>query len=391
MAETAVLEGALIDQTTIRIKANEIIQQLTLLNHSFEYLDSPITLSGEFISKKSKEIKSLNQDNPLLLRVYGLLHWQQQNEVYDQLTQFFNEIEDGIKKASSLLHDVKICVESLKNLVNQMTDLSIQSDYLGIVSINNLKIATLEQKVDIAKKQLDSIDKFRTITLYHVSDNVKLLNPKVDDFHAEYNDLCSELNKAQVASKTFIKGLLLSSLVIFSVGLINFLANKYVITWTSHEYELKIHNESSLNSPLSSAAESIYSFINTLVGFSCHLAMFMSLAGIIYIGCLCFKDSVEDDLLQPKRLQAIISMILIFPAIYLARKLLYLNSDMYVKTDTITTISFFNLGPSFSYTLFLASLIALFYIVIYRNSDKQKSLKKAVELFNEIKLPESPK
>lgn len=213
-------------------KAQAIIHQLTLLSPSLDYLEKPINLSNEYISAKSKEIEKLKGMKPIVVRVYSYMFQLQRDQIYEQLTIFVHEIEKSVNKARQLIKDLDTCVGQLIIYTDEINDETTKKDYLGIVSVNKLKIATIEQKISHCEQQIVNIDKFRTVTLHHLNDTVQLSSTKIDSVK-EYSELELFFDNYQKKEKKIKSRLGSAAFIFLLLSAANYLATFYHFKWTS--------------------------------------------------------------------------------------------------------------------------------------------------------------
>jgi hypothetical protein len=237
-------ESGLTSQSKLKSRAYEIIRTLTLLDTSITYLDDPIAESNQLLTRIADSVKNITHKNPFVEKIHLYLFSMERGEYYEKLTAYSDQLKNGVIKAKDLHSHLKTSVTNLELLSSQITDDEILKHFQGIISINFLKVATIEQGITFAEKQLNAVDKYRTVSLYHLSDVIQSKKYlKGIDGEAGYRLLSKEfaLKEENLSVLNSRLGCILFSSILFS--LINYLATNYCLTWASVRYrELSMSN-----------------------------------------------------------------------------------------------------------------------------------------------------
>lgn len=365
-------------------KAQEIIHQLTLLSPSLEYLDKPLKLSNEYIALKSAEIEKLQKMKPIIMRVYTYLFKAQRDQIYEQLTNFALQIESAISKASHLILDLKNCVGQLNQYTIQLDDSQLKQDYLGIISVNNLKIATIEQKIAVCHQQIEHIDKFRTVTLHHLNDAV-LLNDSSNNEVNEYDALHNYFDTHAKREAKLTARLTKCGISLFVLSVLNYLAATFHFKWTSTKYKEvpveKIVGDSNFPSQIFTVNESLMHSVNALVNGLHVFGMLLSIPLILMGAYSMFKSEFRFSYIAAGMTIAGSSFLLsvFINATFEGQKV---NRIPYEVEHTLDVI---NLGLNGSLFMFLCAILCIASIYIYKA--KMADIHDALAIFKTIPNP----
>lgn len=358
-------------------KALSIIHQLTLLSPSLEYLEKPIILSNEYIASKTDEISKLQGMKPIVVRVYAYMFRLQRDHIYDELTKFVICIEAAIKKGNQLIQDLNLCVSQLASYTQNIEDQNSKQDFMGIVSVNKLKIATIEQSITQCKQQIDRIDKFRTVTLHHINDTVLLNNSNNSDRN-EYNEIQS-IFSTHIKTESLIKKYMsISTFALSALAILNYLAATYHLRWNSTLYkEVPITVESNSMS----LASSLDNFISDFFGFLSILGPVIGLP-LFLLGIFSFiKGEAKIHLLT-------LGMVVITaPAIVSVFFKNTIPTTKEVPYLATTTVDFFNFGSTGSLVMILLALLC--FASIYAFKAISKPMYDAIDIFKKLPEPSS--
>lgn len=364
-------------------KAQEIIHQLTLLSPSLEYLDKPLKLSNEYIALKSAEIEKLQKMKPIIMRVYTLLFKAQRDQIYEQLTYFSLEIESAISKATDLTLDLKNCVGQLNQYTIQLDDSQLKQDYLGIISVNNLKIATIEQKIGVCHQQIEYIDKFRTVTLHHLNDAV-LLNDSSDNQVNEYDALQNYFDTHAKREAKLTARLTKGGISLFVLSILNYLAATYHFKWTATKYkEVPVEQivDPNFQAPIFTVSDTLIEGILTLVNGLQIFGLLLSMPLIIMGAYSAFQGEFRAAYIAA-------GMTIAGSSFTLA---LFINAEFEgqevkrIPYEVEHTLDVINLGLNGSLFMFLCAILCIASIYIYRA--KKADVRDALAIFKTIPNP----
>lgn len=368
---------------TEKRKAQQIIHQLTLLSPSLEYLDKPLKLSNQYIALKTAEIEKLQRMKPIIMRVYAYLFKAQRDHIYEQLTNFSIELETAISKASNLVADLKNCISQLNQYTIQLDDSQLKQDYLGIISVNNLKIATIEQKIGACHQQIEYIDKFRTVTLHHLNDTV-LLNDSSANQENEYAALQSFFDRHTKWEAKLSARLKKGGITLFILSIFNYLAATYHFKWTVTKYkEVPVEKvvDPSLRPTLFSASETLIENALSLMNGLQVFGLLLSMPLIVMGAYSAFQGEFRLTYIAAGLTMAGSTSVLTY----------FINTSFEgqevnrIPYETEQTLDVINLGLNGSFFMLLCAILCIASIYIYRA--KKAYIKDALAIFEKIPNP----
>lgn len=364
-------------------KAQDIIHQLTLLSPSLDYLDKPLKLSNEYIAQKSAEIEKLQKMKPIIMRVYTYLFKTQRDQIYEQLTNFSVEIKTSITKASGLILDLKNCVDQLNQYTIQLDDSQLKQDYFGIISVNNLKIATIEQKIGACHQQIEHIDKFRTVTLHHLNDAV-LLNDSSNNQENEYDALQSYFDNHAKSEAKLTARLIKGGIALSILSILNYLATIFHFKWSTTEYkELPVEQVAGPISPVFAANElheAVLSLVNGILTFGLLLSLPLILLGAYSALKGEFKVTY---FIAPAAISG--SFFVLSAFINIINSASENGEVKRIPYEVEHTLDVINLGLNGSLFMLLCAALCIAFIYIYRA--KKADVRDAFAIFEKIPSP----
>lgn len=369
-------------------QAQAIIHQLTLLSPSLDYLENPITLSNEYIASKNDEIEKLKGMKPIVIRVYSYMFKLQRDQIYEQLTNYTVEIENSITKATQLVADLNLCVKQLHQYTIQMDDLTAKVDFSGIVSVNKLKIATIEQKISLCKQQIARIDKFRTVTLHHLNDTVLLNNTTISD-EKEYTALDTYFKNHKKLEFSVTKNLSRTGIGLLALAILNYLTATYHLVWVSTEYKESVVKEAATITS-SDPFKAISANISQVNDMAMSLLSFLQVAGLAIAIPLIAMTVLTSRHGGFETRNIYFAVMVSLPPFVIATLIKSLidegESDVTsVPYDVINTIDFFSLGINGSYIMISLALLSFAAIFVFKAVFS--SVKDAYDIFKKLPKP----
>lgn len=371
-----------IPQVDAKNKAQEIIRTLTLLNTSVAYLDDPISKSNQLLSKIALQVQNIKHKNPFIEKIYVYLFSQEREQFYTELTEYSDELTLGVVKAKDLLGHITICVDQLSNLIFEISDERIRKDYQGIVSVNRLKIATIEQGISFAEKQINAVDKYRTVTLYHLSDAVQHHpNGPIDNAVDGYEELSVQFVSREQKIKHFNIQCMRICFAASLLSIINNLATNYYITWISTKYRDLVTYQEESGIDLNVPSERLFDAVQML--FICILLLAASPITFMLVKAI-----------RNERTPVYAVLMLIFVVLGIVG-FAVLGSDssgsnvMQESYQVVNSISFFNLGEIFTNFMAFSAFLSIILLLAIRYLNKD--FYKAKMLFNNLQTTSIPK
>lgn len=150
-----------------------LVSTLTDLNPNIIEISSPIEESNILLKSITDEINQLNtNDNLLKLANLAVLE-AKLPKTRKQIDYFILRLLSGREETERVCLDYGRVIQSLESETKLLKDDDpLKVDALGIVSINNLKLKNYKNQVHSANSQIETLEKFKTITLYHLSDTI---------------------------------------------------------------------------------------------------------------------------------------------------------------------------------------------------------------------------
>lgn len=209
-------------------KIYALVTTLTDLNPKAIEISTPIEESNNLLKELTKEIDQLNTKDKLLKLAHLAVLEERLPKLKNEINIFIVKLLAGKDETEKLCFDYERVIESLDKEAKLLKDNDpVKVDALGIVSINNLKLKNFKNQVHSAVAQIESLEKFKNITLYHLSDTIN--NYKHDKDSPIINEIRRVLSKLE-----HTKGIYKGSLILaFVLAAYNYLADNYHIAYES--------------------------------------------------------------------------------------------------------------------------------------------------------------
>lgn len=209
-------------------KIYALVKTLTDLNPNAIEISTPIEESNILLKELTKEIDQLNTKDKLLKLAHLAVLEERLPKLKNEINIFIVKLLAGKDETEKLCLDYERVIESLDKEAKLLNDSDpVKVDALGIVSINNLKLKNFKNQVHLAVAQMENLEKFKNITLYHLSDTIN--NYKHDKDSPIINEIRRVISKLE-ASKGIYKG---SLILVFVLAAYNYLADNYHIAYDS--------------------------------------------------------------------------------------------------------------------------------------------------------------
>lgn len=369
-----------IAQADAKNQAQEIIRTLTLLNTSVAYLDDPISKSNQLLSKIASQVQNIKHKNPFIEKIYVYLFSHEREQFYSELTEYSEELTHGVNKAKDLLVHITACVDQLSSLINEISDETMSKDYQGIVSVNRLKIATIEQGINFANKHLNAIDKYRTVTLYHLNDAVpQHPDGQVDKVDNGYEVLSNEFHSRERKIKHFNLQCLRFCFAFGILSIVNGLASNYYITWTSTKFRDLITSPENFKGGL--PIERLFDALQLLF-------IFGALA-VLFPITLIIAKAVRSGISPVNTVNLMFCVVVGIGMIFGLGGAFSGSNVEQESYQVVNSITFFNLGEYFTRITATASIMCVFPILAM--SYLSKDFFKAKMLFNNLQITSEQK
>lgn len=281
-----------------------LVNTLTDLNPNMLEIIKPIEESNALLKEVTEEIDQLNTKSLLIKLAHLAVLEQRLPDLKTKIDSYVLQLQNAKNETTNLCVDYGNVIESLKSSALEIDENdALKTDALGIVSVNNLKLKNIQNQIQSASSQIENLERFRTVTLYHLSDTIN--STKTDKELPIVEEIRRVIEKLK--SK---KDYSLQSAVLFAILVVyNFLADKYHITYDSTQ---RIAQEAasssfgsthSIGSPMT-AAEGIgnmldmFSKVGTVLGFVIIFYGVISFAwqqkgaGILILGVMVGTTSV---------------------------------------------------------------------------------------------------
>lgn len=355
-----------------------LVNTLTDLNPNMLEIIKPIEESNALLKEVTEEIDQLNTKSLLIKLAHLAVLEQRLPDLKTKIDSYILQLQNAKNETTNLCVDYGNVIESLKNSALEIDENdALKTDALGIVSVNNLKLKNIQNQIQSASSQIENLERFRTVTLYHLSDTIN--NTKTDKELPIVEEIRRVIDKLKSRKDYSLK-----SAVLFTILVVyNFLADKYHITYDSTQRiaqkaaSSSFANTHGVGSPMV-AAEGIGNILDIFSKVG-------TVLGVVIVGFGLFRFAVQREGVGTLALGTMMGMTsVLIPSIIKPVLGLEETETTYVEQTVKVTYDFFNSGTSGT-IVYLGFLILC---VLYAYF-KQKEIKKYSTVVN--KLEKSPK
>ncbi|AMW80501.1 hypothetical protein AMD27_16425 (plasmid) [Acinetobacter sp. TGL-Y2] len=361
---------------TLKKEAKEIIEILTGLSPTLEYLNKPISDSNLVLKNVASNITDITDKQPLVQMMALYQYEQQRTSVKSEIDDYIQLLKSGVYKGTTTLDSYDVCVKRLKELSEKLPDSNFKSDLSPIVASNFLKLATIENQIQGAKQHIERLENFSIINLYHMNDALSITNsqskqaPTFEQIQKEY---ISFQKKYNLLTKS-LTGLLFAFIIL---SIYNFLASKFVMQFES-KLTMGLQNNKWIELSSTSTGMTIFLISCTAI----------TLTSFVFMCHAMLKYGREDEGTAVVRCM-MASPFFVIPAFIAG--IIHTNNTIADETikksitkviETITTYDFYSLGTAA--TILMNLVVIVIAIIGIRNMNKNK---KIINSFNEVLKP----
>lgn len=361
------------DQSTnnsdLKAKVYVLVNTLTDLNPNIKEINNPIEESNALLKDITEEIKQLNTKSLLLKLAQLAMLEKRLPDIKTKIDIFINNLETAKVDTTNLCSDYSNVIETLKNTLIEINETDpLKADTLGIVSINNLKLKNIQNQIESATSQIANLERFRTVTLYHLSDTIN--NSKTDKDLPIVDEISRVIKKFESRKdESIVAAALLSILTVY-----NFLADKYHVTYDTTKriaekaVSTTLSNSHATIDPIISS-ETAMKFINTIsmFGVTCGLVVSLFhafgtrsssglLTGMLFTGGSLFVPMLVKGVLGVDEIQKV-----------------------YTEQTIKVTYDFYNFGSTATFIFLSLIIICLLYTYF-----KQKDISRYTVVVNKL-------
>lgn len=239
----------------------DLIDTLTELNPNIIEIRNPIERSNAVVKEAVLEIDQLNSKNKLMKLANLAVLEQKLPLLKASIDAFIEQLTTAKKDAVKLTKDYENVIRSLKAASDQIDETDhLKTDVLSIISLNNLKLKNIENQIAAADEQIKILERFKSITLYHLSDTIN--NNKENKEESLISDLCRLLKNSKKSIKLNVYMMVC---FIFGAGY-NYLASTYYyVSERVEKVELPTTAVEQLSS-FADVADSVTNIVTSLCG-----------------------------------------------------------------------------------------------------------------------------
>lgn len=150
-----------------------LVSTLTDLDPNIIEIRQPIEESNLLVKEITQNIELLKTKNDLIK--FGHLAVLEKNlpSLKTQLEGFIDDIKTGKLEAEKLVQDFNVVINTLTHATNVLEENdALKTDALSIVALNNIKVKNIQNQIKNADHQIEILERFNAITLYHLNDTI---------------------------------------------------------------------------------------------------------------------------------------------------------------------------------------------------------------------------
>lgn len=341
-----------------------LVSTLTDLDPNIIEIRQPIEESNLLVKEITQNIELLKTKNDLIK--FGHLAVLEKNlpSLKSQLEGFINDIKTGKLEAEKLVQNFNVVINTLTHATNVLEENdALKTDALSIVALNNIKVKNIQNQIKNADHQIEILERFNAITLYHLNDTINS-NKKDKDM-----PVLVEIERvmAQVLNK--MRRFKSAAFYLAILSGYNYLASNYHIAFERVE---RIANGSlstaSTSSDFQSEIDTILSVINAA-------GMVMMTLGSIFVFFNIFmmtqRESGSSNLFSTLTI-GIITMIFGVAAPIVAEKMFGSSEQVqYIEKTSLFTFDFWNFGFTGTLIFFGLTVFCVIMAVMKHKEKKQ--------------------
>ncbi|BBL22218.1 hypothetical protein [Acinetobacter radioresistens] len=341
-----------------------LVSTLTDLDPNIIEIRQPIEESNLLVKEITQNIELLKTKNDLIK--FGHLAVLEKNlpSLKSQLEGFIDDIKTGKLDAEKLVQDFNVVINTLTHATNVLEENdALKTDALSIVALNNIKVKNIQNQIKNADHQIEILERFNAITLYHLNDTINS-NKKDKDM-----PVLVEIERvmAQVLNK--MRRFKSAAFYLAILSGYNYLASNYHIAFERVE---RIANGS-----LSTASTSsdFQSEIDTILSVIDAAGMVMMTLGSIFVFFTIFmmtqREGGSSNMFSTVII-AITTMMLGVAAPIVAEKMFGSSEQVqYIEKTSLFTFDFWNFGFTGTLIFFGLTVFCVIMAVMKHKEKKQ--------------------
>lgn len=355
-----------------------------------ENITKNITEFNDYLKPISEKILIMNQQDDFY-KLASFVHFNKNiNEIGERIDSFNQKFITAKKDLYECINNYRNVVQLIEKLHSDLIEESkFYKNSLAIIAYNKMRIQDMKNKVLHIDSSIETLENFKSSTLYHLRESVSLglVNKDVEVLIKENLErLDKEINHNEKSYK-FKKTV---SLTVLFMAFYNFIAYKFPISYTS---EKKIYaspafsdNDQNFSPPLQSAIDDIFSLMGDIFNIGCiAVGTFMLLFSILRLSSSLQSQSEnsEEDIVVGFMMLVLSAAPFFIPIIF--NDIFDSNDEkVYQGTKIFNhTIEFYNLGISGSLILLLITM-GVTLSAFYSKSKFKKTLNYKLDIFKLI-------
>ncbi len=341
-----------------------LVSTLTDLDPNIIEIRQPIEESNLLVKEITQNIELLKTKNDLIK--FGHLAVLEKNlpSLKSQLERFIDDIKTGKLEAEKLVQDFNVVINTLTHATNVLEENDpLKTDALSIVALNNIKVKNIQNQIKNADHQIEILERFNAITLYHLNDTINS-NKKDKDM-----PVLVEIERvmAQVLNK--MRRFKSAAFYLAILSGYNYLASNYHIAFERVE---RIANGSL--STVSTSSD-FQSEIDTILSVIDAAGMVMMTLGSIFVFFTIFmmtqREGGSSNMFSTVII-AITTMMLGVAAPIVAEKMFGSSEQVqYIEKTSLFTFDFWNFGFTGTLIFFGLTVFCVIMAVMKHKEKKQ--------------------
>lgn len=341
-----------------------IVATLSDLDPNIIEIRQAIEKSNLLVKEITQDIDGLKTRNTLINLGHLAVLERKLPFVKTRLEEFIDLIKSGKAEAEALTDNYNIVINTLAKATNQLDEVDpLRTDALSIIALNNIKVKNIQNQINNANHQIQILERFRAITLYHVSETISL-NKKDKEMSliVEIKRVADEIhNTIQKLSWTTIFFAVLSGY--------NVLASNYHIQYESVK---KIAKEVSAAPP--QLLLNMDGLFGTFEAFSSGVVVLGTVSMIYSLFALC-KEGLSSKL-NSMLIVSVMLVLIAFAAPTFLKSIFFNSGDIqYTEIVSLITFDFWNFGfIGTAILLTILNVCIIYGLVKFKEEKQYKSL-----------------